>query len=142
MPPGPPLPESQGAERRPTVFAPTGRSQYLPSRRFHSCMNYTDLNEVLSSACRPPRNVRYSSPQSDSNRSEDSNLRIAVKYGLVITVCFISWVVIAHRLVPDPQSLIHSAGAGTFVNLVQILAIVFAIKSRREESGGALNFKD
>ena len=69
-------------------------------------------------------------------------MKIALKYGLLITVCFIAWVVIAHWLVPNPQSLLHSVGVGSFVNIVQILAIFFGIKARREEDGGDLRFKD
>ena len=69
-------------------------------------------------------------------------MKIALKYGLLITVCFVAWVVIAHWLVPNPQSLLHSVGAGSFVNIVQILAIFFGIKARRDEDGGDLRFKD
>lgn len=69
-------------------------------------------------------------------------MKIALKYGLLITVCFAAWVVIAHWLVPNPQSLLHSVGAGSFVNIVQILAIFFGIKARQQADGGELGFKD
>lgn len=69
-------------------------------------------------------------------------MKIALKYGLLISVCFIAWVVTAHWLAPNPQSLIHTAGAGSFVNIVQILAIFFGIRARRREENGDLQFKD
>ena len=69
-------------------------------------------------------------------------MKIALKYGLLFTVSFVSWVVIAHWLVPDPQSLLHSVGAGSFVNIVQILAILFGIRARRQADRGELRFKD
>jgi Protein of unknown function (DUF4199) len=68
-------------------------------------------------------------------------VKIALKYGLIITVCFIAWVVTAHWLVPNPQSLVHSAGAGSFVNIVQILSTFFGIRARRQADGGELRFK-
>ena len=69
-------------------------------------------------------------------------MNIALKHGLVMTGCFIAWVVVAHWLVPNPQSLVHSAGAGSFVNIVEILAIFFGIKARRKADGGELKFKE
>jgi len=69
-------------------------------------------------------------------------LKIALKYGLLITVCFVAWVVIAHLLVPNPRSLVHSVGAGSFVNIVEILGIFLGIKEKRNETTGHLSFKD
>ena len=69
-------------------------------------------------------------------------MKIALKYGLMITACFVAWLLIAHWLVPDPQSPLHSVGAGSFVNIVEILAILFGIKARQKADGGELAFKD
>lgn len=69
-------------------------------------------------------------------------MKIALTYGLLITVCFIAWVVIAHLLVPNPQSLVHSVGAGTFVNIIEILAIFLGIKAKRKANAGELKFKE
>jgi hypothetical protein len=68
-------------------------------------------------------------------------LRIALKYGLLITLGVIAWIVVAHLLVPDPRSSVHSLGAGTFFNLLEIAGIYLAISTRRIETGGQLNFK-
>src|SRR5436189_3573298 len=69
-------------------------------------------------------------------------LKIALKYGLLTTACFIVWVVIAHWLVPDPRSTVHSAGAGVFVNIVEIIAIALGIRERKNAYAGQLSFKD
>jgi len=69
-------------------------------------------------------------------------LKIPYKYGLLITVCFILWVVIAHLLVPDPTSAIHRAGAGTFVNIVEVIMIALGIRARKVANGNHLRFKD
>lgn len=50
--------------------------------------------------------------------------------------------VIAHLLVPDPRSQVHNLGAGIFFNLLEIAGIYLAIKTRRNETGGQLNFKN
>ena len=68
-------------------------------------------------------------------------MKIALKYGLLITLCFIAWVVVAHLLVPDPHSHVHDIGAGTFVNIVEVLAIFLGIKAKRSENA-QLTFKD
>jgi hypothetical protein len=67
---------------------------------------------------------------------------IALKYGLLITVCFVAWVVIAHLLVPNPQSSVHSAGAATFVNVVEIMGIYLGIRAKRKANAGELSFKE
>jgi len=69
-------------------------------------------------------------------------LKIAIKYGVVIAVCFVAWVAIAHWLVPDPRSAVHSGGAATFVNIVQIISILLGIRERKANDGGLLRFKD
>lgn len=69
-------------------------------------------------------------------------MKIALKYGLLITLGVIAWVVIAHLLVPDPQSKIHSLGAGVFFNLLEIVAIYLGIAAKKNASGGVLVFKE
>lgn len=68
-------------------------------------------------------------------------MKIALKYGLLITLGVIAWVVIAHLLVPDPRSQVHNLGAGIFFNLLEIAGIYLAIKTNKNESGGDFNFK-
>ena len=66
---------------------------------------------------------------------------IPLKYGLLVTLGAIAWVVVAHLLVPDPRSAVHSLGAGFFFNILHIAGIYLAITSARNEAGGELNFK-
>ena len=69
-------------------------------------------------------------------------MRIALKYGLLITLGVIAWIVIAHWLVPNPQSAVHSLGALVFFNLVEIVGIYCGINASRKASAGELSFKD
>ncbi len=68
-------------------------------------------------------------------------MKLALKYGLLITLCFSAWVIIAHLLVPNPQSLVHSLGAASFVNAVEMLGIFLGIREKRSQSEGKLRFK-
>ena len=68
-------------------------------------------------------------------------MKIALKYGLLITLGVIAWVVFAHLLVPDPRSQVHNLGAGIFFNLLEIAGIYLAIKTTKNESGNQLSFK-
>ena len=68
-------------------------------------------------------------------------MMVPLKYGLLITLGVIAWVVIAHLLVPDPRSPVHSIGAGVFFNLLHIAGIYLAINTVRNESNGDLPFK-
>jgi len=69
-------------------------------------------------------------------------MKIALKYGLIITAGVVVWVIIAHWLVPNPQSKVHSLGAGIFFNLLEIVAIYLGISERKRTAGGSLKFKD
>ena len=69
-------------------------------------------------------------------------MRVALKYGLLITLGVIAWVVVAHLLVPDPRSPVHNLGAGIFFNLLEIAGIYLAINTTRNESGDQLSFKN
>lgn len=68
-------------------------------------------------------------------------MKIALKYGLLITLGAIAWVVIAHLLVPDPRSPVHSLGAGIFFNILHIAGIYLAITTMKNKAGGELDFK-
>jgi hypothetical protein len=68
-------------------------------------------------------------------------LRIPLKYGLMITLGLIAWVVVAHMLVPDPRSPVHTLGASVFFNLLHIAGIFLAINTVRNESAGEMTFK-
>lgn len=66
-------------------------------------------------------------------------MRIAFKYGLLITLGVAAWTIFAHLLVPDPASALHSVGAGIFFNFLEILGILFGIRELRR--AGPASFK-
>ena len=70
------------------------------------------------------------------------SMKIALKYGLLITLGIVAWVLVSHLLVPDPTSKIHSFGAGIFFNLMEIGGIFLGISAKGRESGGRPTFKD
>jgi len=68
-------------------------------------------------------------------------LKTALKYGLLITAGIISWVVIAHLLVPNPCSPVHVLGPIVFFNLMEISGIYVGMGARKRDDGGQLQFK-
>ena len=68
-------------------------------------------------------------------------MKTPLKFGLLITLGVIAWVVIAHLLVPDPRSPVHNLGAGIFFNLLEIAGIFLAINTTKNESSNQLSFK-
>ena len=69
-------------------------------------------------------------------------MKIAVKYGALITLGIIAWVVIAHLLVPNPCSSVHVIGPIVFFNLLEIIGVYVGMGARKRESLGELSFKD
>ena len=69
-------------------------------------------------------------------------MKIALKFGLMITLGVIAWTVITHLLLPDPRSPVHTLGAGVFFNLLHLAGIYLAISTAKREAAGDLIFKD
>ena len=68
-------------------------------------------------------------------------LKLALKYGLMITVVVIVWVIITHFVFPiAPTSKLNGLAPFLF-NLAAIVAIYLAIKARKAELGDLI-FKD
>jgi len=78
----------------------------------------------------------------DEEKSGDQEVKIALKYGLLITIGIVAWVLVAHLLVPDSTSKVHSFGAGIFFNLMEICGIFLGISAKGRESRGKPTFKD
>lgn len=69
-------------------------------------------------------------------------MKIALKYGLLITVVVVLWIVIVRLwlgLGAGPQGQVIS---GLLFNAAAILAIFLGMKERKRALGGALGFKD
>ena len=69
-------------------------------------------------------------------------MRIGLKYGLLIALGAIAWVVITHYLVRDPQSILHTLGAVVVFNVLQFAGIYLGMSARRREAGKKLYFKE
>jgi hypothetical protein len=67
-------------------------------------------------------------------------MKVALKYGLLITLGVIAWTLLAHLLVPDPRSQVHGLGAAVFFNLLEIAGIYFGIKASGNQ-GAEFRFK-
>ena len=68
-------------------------------------------------------------------------LSIPIKYGLLITLGVAAWVVIAHLLIPNPQSLAHTRVGPTFFNVLQFTMIFLGLKAKEREYGDKQDFK-
>jgi len=68
-------------------------------------------------------------------------LKLALKYGLLITAAIITWVVFAHLLVPNPCSAVHVVGPIAFFNLSEIAGIYLGMVARKREAVDQLPFK-
>ena len=68
-------------------------------------------------------------------------MKIPLKYGLLITVGVMAWVLIAHTLVANPRSAVHSIGAPIFFNVLQFMMIYLGLRAKEREYGDKQDFK-
>lgn len=69
-------------------------------------------------------------------------MKIPIKYGLLIAMGVMAWVLIARSTVANPQSLVHTLGAPVFFNLLQFVMIYLGLKALEREKGERLTFKE
>jgi hypothetical protein len=69
-------------------------------------------------------------------------MKLALRYGMIITVGLMAWIIIAHTVVPNPQSLVHSLGAFTFFNLLHFAMIYLGITALEREKNEKPTFKE
>ncbi len=67
-------------------------------------------------------------------------MRIALKYGLLITLVIVVWVVVTHFVFPLPPTSTLNLLAPVLFNLTAIIALYLGIKSRKAE--GEMTFKE
>jgi Na+-translocating ferredoxin:NAD+ oxidoreductase RnfE subunit len=68
-------------------------------------------------------------------------MRIALKYGIAVTVAIAAWVALKHfvlHLTGPTAQLVD----GILFNLIAIIGLVLGIKERRKKNGGSLSFLD
>jgi hypothetical protein len=68
-------------------------------------------------------------------------MKIPLKYGLLITLGAMAWALIAHSLVTDPRSIVHSFGFAFFTNVLQFAMIYLGLKALEHEKGDRPMFK-
>jgi hypothetical protein len=69
-------------------------------------------------------------------------MKIPVKFGLLITLGVIAWVLVAHSLITSPQSLVHTLGGPIFFNILQFVMIYLGLNAREREKADKLTFKE
>lgn len=70
-----------------------------------------------------------------------TDMKIPIKYGLMITFGVMAWVLITHALVADPRSVVHTAGAPVFFNILQFVMIYLGLRAKEREFGDRQDFK-
>jgi cytochrome bd-type quinol oxidase subunit 2 len=70
-----------------------------------------------------------------------TKLSIPIKYGLLITLGVAAWVLIAHWLIPNPESLAHTRVGPIFFNVLQFAMIYLGLKAKEREYGDKQDFK-
>ena len=68
-------------------------------------------------------------------------MKIPLKYGLLITLGVMAWVLIAHALVPNPRSNVHTLGIAFFTNVLQFAMLYLGLKALEREKGDRPIFK-
>jgi hypothetical protein len=69
-------------------------------------------------------------------------MKIPLKYGLMVTVGVIVWVLVARSTVTNPASLVHTLGAPIVFNVLHFVMIYLGLKAMEREKGDRLAFKE
>ena len=69
-------------------------------------------------------------------------MKTPIKFGLLITLGVVAWVLIAHSLIANPQSLVHTFGGPIFFNVLEFIMIYLGLKAREREQADKLTFKE
>ena len=69
-------------------------------------------------------------------------MKIPIKYGLLITLGVIAWVLVTHSLISNPQSIVHTLGGPIFFNVLQFAMIYLGLKALEHEKRDRPYFKE
>ena len=69
-------------------------------------------------------------------------MKIPLKYGLLITVGVMAWVLIARTTVTNPASLVHTLGTPIVFNVLQFVMIYLGLKELERAKGDRPTFKE
>lgn len=70
-----------------------------------------------------------------------TNMKIPIKYGLLITVGVIAWVLISHSIVTNPRSPVHTFGPLIVFNVLQFVMLYLGLRAKQHEYGDVQDFK-
>ncbi|HSE26086.1 MAG TPA: hypothetical protein VLB68_30740 [Pyrinomonadaceae bacterium] len=68
--------------------------------------------------------------------------KLAIKYGMIIAIGVMAWVIVTHVLVPNLNSPLHSIGTVTFFNLLQFVSIYLGLKELERIRKEKVSFKE
>ena len=68
--------------------------------------------------------------------------KLAIKYGMIIAIGVMAWVIVTHVLVPNLNSPIHSIGTVTFFNVLQFVSIFLGLKELERIRKTKVSFKE
>jgi len=69
-------------------------------------------------------------------------MKIPLKYGLLITLGVMAWVLIMHSLITNPNSIVHTLGGPIFFNVLQFAMIYLGLKALEHQKGDRPYFKE
>ena len=69
-------------------------------------------------------------------------MKIPLKYGLLITLGVLAWVLIARNIVTNPLSIVHTFGTPFVINLLQFIMIYVGLQALAREKGDKPTFKE
>jgi hypothetical protein len=68
-------------------------------------------------------------------------MKIPLKYGLLITLGVMAWVLIARTTVTNPASIVHTLGSPIVFNVLHFIMIYLGLKALEREKGEKPTFK-
>ena len=69
-------------------------------------------------------------------------MKIPLKYGLLIALGVMAWVLAARSTVANPQSLVHTLGSPIVFNVLHFIMIYLGLKALEREKGERPTFKE
>jgi hypothetical protein len=69
-------------------------------------------------------------------------MKIPLKYGLLITLGVMAWVLITRSVITNPQSIVHTLGGPIFFNVLQFSIIYLGLKALEHEKRDRPTFKE
>lgn len=69
-------------------------------------------------------------------------MKIPLKYGLLLTLGVMAWVLVARNVVTNPLSTVHTLGTPFFINLLQFIMIYLGLRALEQQKGDRPTFKE